>query len=151
MGERARTPSGSSGTPAASQADAAKISEAVAPEVSRVLSAYTQQVQKALQGYVEQITAQWQSGLQAYVDQFNRQRQDIVRGVSVKRPETPDTESGQWDLDAEFAIAAKPLEDMSQALLHALNVVVEQFTQQINMAMSFRPNGTSTRDREEDE
>ena len=84
MGEQ-REPSSSPDTAPGGTANPLKIGEAVASELSRVLSAYTEQVEKALQTALGQLTEQWQSAFEVYANEYTKQWQDAVQALAAQQ------------------------------------------------------------------
>jgi hypothetical protein len=134
-----RGPSSSPGT----APNTAKIGEAVASELSRLLSAYLQQIQETFQAHLGQFSEHWQSALQAQARQYPKQWQEAMQAMAAQRTRGAPSIGGRVpELDAQLAASAKPLFDLSDALLSTLNAAVEQITQDLKKAT--RPQQDST-------
>ena len=101
MGEQ-REPSSSPDTAPGGSANPLKIGEAVASELSRVLSAYTQQIQEALQASLGQLTEQWQSAFEVYASECTKQWQEAMRILG--------TQLSASDIEFKTKEQAKPRE-----------------------------------------
>jgi hypothetical protein len=84
VGEQ-REPSSSPDTAPGGTANPLKIGEAVASELSRALSAYTEQIAKALQAALGQLTEQWQSAFEVYADEYTKQWQEAVQALAAQQ------------------------------------------------------------------
>ena len=84
MGEQ-REPSSSPDTAPGGTANPLKIGEAVASELSRVLSAYTEQIDKALQAALGQLTEQWQKAFEVYAGEYTKQWEKAVQALAAQQ------------------------------------------------------------------
>jgi hypothetical protein len=87
VGEQ-QEPSSSPDTAPGGSANPLKIGEAVASELSRVLSAYTDQIEKALQAALGQLTEQWQSAFEVYANEYTKQWQEAVQALAAQQSAT---------------------------------------------------------------
>lgn len=132
-------PSSSPGT----APNAVKIGEPLASELSRIVNAYTQQVQEMLQTCLGQLTEQWQSAYAVYVDQYTKQWQEAIQAMAQQ---TQGVEGAKPDLDAQLPASAKPLEDLSTVVLKTLSSTVEQITKGLNKPTRGQQDSTATGD-----
>jgi hypothetical protein len=80
-----QAPTDAPGTEPGGNPSDAKIGEALASELSRVVAAYTQQIQEALQTCLSQLTEQWQSAFAVYAAEYTKQWQEAMRAVAVQK------------------------------------------------------------------
>jgi hypothetical protein len=132
-------PSSSPGT----APNAVKIGEPLASELSRIVNAYTQQVQEMLQTCLGQLSEQWQSAYAVYADQYTKQWQDAVKALAQQ---TQGVEGSKPDLDAKLATSAEPLEDLSTAVLKTLSSTVEQIMEGLGKPTRGQQDSTATGD-----
>ena len=130
-------PSSSPGT----APNAVQIGESLASELSRIVNAYTQQVQELFQASLGQLTEQWQSAYAVYADQYTKQWQDAIHAMAQQ---TQGVEGAKPDLDAQPAASAKPLEDLSTVVLKTLSSTVEQITKGLKKPTRGQQDSTAT-------
>jgi hypothetical protein len=124
-----------------------KIGEAVASELSRLLSVYLQQVQETFQAHLSQVSEHWQSALKVHAGQYTKQWQEAVQAMAAQRTQgAPGLDGPVRELDAQLAASAKPLIDLSDALLGTLNTAVEQIAQDLKKATRPQQDSTATGD-----
>jgi hypothetical protein len=78
-------PTNAPGTEPGGDRSGVKIGEALASELSRVVAAYTQQIQEALQTCLSQLTEQWQSAFAVYAAEYTKQWQEAMQAAAVQK------------------------------------------------------------------
>ena len=111
--------------------------DALVAALAGAMASYTQQLQVAVQAYVDQFAQQWEEVAQEYIGQFAQQWQAMLpvpvggpSDVAPPAPRSPATPGGPVPID--LSAPGQSLQALSQTLLQTLGCAVEEMTQELH-------------------